>query len=138
LFDGTTIVITTAVVINSVIMPINDNDWYNTYYIYNKDVYKYFITFDVPRSTDYPSDNYDLVAFFDCFHDMGDPSRAARHVLQTLRKKDGICMLVEPFANDKLEDNLKPLGRVFYSVSSIVGVPASLSENGTSFRGTGR
>jgi hypothetical protein len=64
LFDGTTIVITTAVVINSVIMPINDNDWYNTYYIYNKDVYKYFITFDVAKTTDYPGDDYDLVAFF--------------------------------------------------------------------------
>jgi len=64
LFDGTTIVITTAVVIDSVIMPINDNDWYNTCYIYNKDVYKYFITFDVPKTTDYPFDDYDLVAFF--------------------------------------------------------------------------
>ena len=88
------------------------------------------ITFEVAKSTDYPGDDYDLVAFFDCFHDMGDPTGAARHVLQTLRKKDGIWMLVEPFANDKLEDNLNPLGRVFYSVSSIVCVPASLSENG--------
>ncbi|ALI36880.1 tRNA (guanine-N(7)-)-methyltransferase [Candidatus Nitrosocosmicus oleophilus] len=88
------------------------------------------LTFEVARSTDYPGDDYDLVAFFDCFHDMGDPSGAARHVLQTLRKKKGIWMLVEPFANDKLEDNLNPLGRVFYSVSSIVCVPASLSENG--------
>ena len=69
-------------------MPINDNDWYNTCYIYNKDVYKYFITFDVPKTTDYPFDDYDLVAFFDCFHDMGDPDgAAASHVLQTLRKK---------------------------------------------------
>jgi hypothetical protein len=71
-----------------------------------------------------------LVAFFDCFHDMGDPVGAARHVLQTLKKKDGTCMFVEPFANDKLEDNLNPLGRVLYSVSSVVCVPASLNENG--------
>ena len=88
------------------------------------------ITFEVARSTDYPGDDYDLVAFFDCFHDMGNPSAAAKHVLQTLKKKDGTWMLVEPFANDKVEDNLNPLGRLFYSVSSIVCVPASLNENG--------
>jgi SAM-dependent methyltransferase len=88
------------------------------------------ITFEVANSTDYPGDDYDLVAFFDCFHDMGNPAEVARHVLQTLKKKDGTWMLVEPFANDKLEDNLNPLGRVFYSVSSVVCVPASLNENG--------
>ena len=88
------------------------------------------ITFEVAKSTDYPGDDYDLVAFFDCFHDMGNPAAVARHVLQTLKKKDGTCMLVEPFANDKVEDNLNPLGRLFYSVSSIVCVPASLNENG--------
>jgi SAM-dependent methyltransferase len=88
------------------------------------------ITFEVANSTDYPGDDYDLVAFFDCFHDMGNPAEVARHVFQTLNKKDGTCMLVEPFANDKLEDNLNPLGRVFYSVSSVVCVPASLNENG--------
>jgi ubiquinone/menaquinone biosynthesis C-methylase UbiE len=89
------------------------------------------ITFEVANSTDYPGDDYDLVAFFDCFHDMGNPAEVARHVFQTLKKKDGTCMLVEPFANDKLEDNLNPLGRVFYSVSSVVCVPASLNENGS-------
>jgi SAM-dependent methyltransferase len=88
------------------------------------------ITFEVAKSTDYRGDDYDLVAFFDSFHDMGDPAGAAKHVLQTLNKKDGTWLLVEPFANDKLEDNLNPLGRVFYSVSSIVCVPASLNENG--------
>ena len=88
------------------------------------------ITFEIAKSTDYPGDDYDLVAFFDCFHDMGNPAGAARHVLQTLKKKDGTWMLVEPFANDKVEDNLNPLGRLFYSVSSIVCVPASLNENG--------
>jgi SAM-dependent methyltransferase len=88
------------------------------------------ITFEVAKSTDYPGDDYDLVTFFDCFHDMGDPTSVANHVLQTLKKKDGICMLVEPFANNKLEDNLNPLGRLFYSVSTVVCVPASLNENG--------
>lgn len=89
------------------------------------------LTFEVAKSTDYPGDDYDLVAFFDCFHDMGNPAGAARHVLQTLKKKDGTWMLVEPFANDKVEDNLNPLGRVFYAVSTIVCVPASLNENGS-------
>lgn len=88
------------------------------------------LTFEVAGSTDYPGDDYDLVAFFDCFHDMGDPSAAAEHVLQTLKKKDGTWMLVEPFANDKVEDNLNPVGRLYYSISTIVCVPASLNENG--------
>ena len=88
------------------------------------------ITFEVAKSTDYPGDDYDLVSFFDCFHDMGDPAGAARHALQALKKKNGTMMLVEPFANDKVEDNLNPLGRVFYSVSSVVCVPASLNEDG--------
>jgi SAM-dependent methyltransferase len=88
------------------------------------------ITFEVAGSTDYPGDDYDLVAFFDCFHDMGNPSAAAKHVLQTLNKKDGTWMLVEPFANDKLEDNLNPLGRQNYAASTVICVPASLNENG--------
>ena len=88
------------------------------------------ISFEVAGATDYPGDDYDLVTFFDCFHDMGNPVGAANHVLQTLKKKDGTWMLVEPFANDRLEDNLNPIGRVFYSGSTIICVPASLNENG--------
>ena len=88
------------------------------------------ITFEVADSTDYLGDDYDLVTFFDCFHDMGNPSAAARHVLQTLKKKDGTWMLVEPFANDKLEDNLNPVGRLNYAASTVVCVPASLNEDG--------
>jgi SAM-dependent methyltransferase len=90
------------------------------------------ITFEVATSTDFPAkegEGYDLVAFFDSLHDMGDPSGAASHVLQTL-KPDGTWMIVEPFANDKLEDNLNPIGRIFYAVSSLVCVPASLAHNG--------
>jgi SAM-dependent methyltransferase len=88
------------------------------------------IAFEVAGSTDYPGDDYDLVAFFDCLHDMGNPSAAAQHVLQTLKNKNGTWMLVEPFANDKVGDNLNPLGRVFYGASTVVCVPASLNENG--------
>jgi SAM-dependent methyltransferase len=88
------------------------------------------ITFEVAGATDYPGDDYDLVTFFDCFHDMGNPSGAAKHVLQTLKKKNGTWMLVEPFANDKPEDNFNPLGRAFYSGSTVACVPASLNENG--------
>jgi SAM-dependent methyltransferase len=92
------------------------------------------VTFEVAGSTDYPGDDYDLVAFFDCFHDMGNPTGAAKHVLQTLKKKSGTWMLVEPFANDKVEDNLNPnlnpFGRLDYSVSTVVCIPASLNENG--------
>jgi 2-polyprenyl-3-methyl-5-hydroxy-6-metoxy-1,4-benzoquinol methylase len=75
------------------------------------------ITFEVASSTDFPTskegEGYDLVAFFDCLHDMDDPSGAASHVLQTL-KPDGTWMIVEPFANDKVEDNLNPIGRVYF------------------------
>jgi hypothetical protein len=65
-----------------------------------------------------------LVAVFDCLHDMGDPVGAARHVLNSLAK-DGTWLIVEPFANDRLEDNLNPVGRVFYSASTMVCTPAS-------------
>jgi hypothetical protein len=78
------------------------------------------ISFEVAGATDYPGDDYDLVTFFDCFHDMGSPAEAAKHVLQTLKKKNGAWMLVEPFANDRLEDNLNPLGRAFYSGSTLI------------------
>lgn len=88
------------------------------------------VTFEIAKSTDYPGEDYDLVTLFDCFHDMGDPIGAAKHVLKTLKKKNGTLMLVEPFANDKVEDNLNPIGRMFYNVSSAVCVPASLNENG--------
>ena len=74
----------------------------------------------------YPG-TYDLVAFFDCLHDMGDPVGAARHVRKSLAS-DGTWLLVEPFANDDVEANLNPVGRLFYSVSTLVCTPASLSQ----------
>jgi SAM-dependent methyltransferase len=85
------------------------------------------ITFEVASSTDFPGAGYDFVAHFDCLHDMGDPAGAARHVRQTLAP-DGTWMLVEPFAHDELEDNLNPVGRVYYSASTLFCVPASLAD----------
>lgn len=73
--------------------------------------------------------DYDLIAFFDCLHDMGDPLGALKFAKQSL-KSDGTCMIVEPLANDKLEDNLNLMGKISYAVSSIVCVPNSLADNG--------
>ena len=88
------------------------------------------IRFEVASATDYPTDNkYDLIAFFDCLHDMGDPVGAASHALESL-KPDGVVMIVEPFANDRIEDNLNPVGRLFYAASSMACVPSSLASNG--------
>jgi len=85
------------------------------------------VKFEVASAKEYPGKGYDFVAFFDCLHDMGDPEGAARHVLETLAP-NGTWMIVEPFANDKLEDNLNPIGRVFYSASTMLCTPASLSQ----------
>jgi SAM-dependent methyltransferase len=82
------------------------------------------VSFEVASAKEYPGSGYDLVAMFDCLHDMGDPVGAARHVLRSLRE-DGTWLIVEPFANDRLEDNLNPVGRVFYSASTMVCTPAS-------------
>ena len=88
------------------------------------------VSFEVAGSADYPGDDYDMVAFFDCFHDMSDPAGAAKHALQALKKKNGTLMMVEPFANDRIEENMNPMGRLSYSVSTVVCVPASLDGNG--------
>lgn len=85
------------------------------------------ITFETAGAKDFPGDHYDLVTFFDCLHDMGDPVGAAKHVRQAL-KDDGTVMLVEPFAGNTLEENLTPVGRVYYGFSTAVCTPASLSQ----------
>ncbi len=85
------------------------------------------ITFAVAAAKDYPGGGYDLVCVFDCLHDMGDPVGASRHVHETL-DSDGTWMIVEPFANDSLEENLNPVGRVFYGASTVICTPASLSQ----------
>ncbi len=87
------------------------------------------VKFEIAKSTDYPGKDYDFVAHFDCLHDMGDPVGAARHVFETL-KKDGSWMIVEPFAHDQVEENLNPIGRLFYAASTMICVPASLAHNG--------
>ena len=87
------------------------------------------VEFQVADAVSYAGTNLDLIAFFDCLHDMGDPVGAARHARQALRS-DGTCMIVEPFAGDRTEDNLNPIGRVYYGASSQVCVPVSLARNG--------
>jgi 2-polyprenyl-3-methyl-5-hydroxy-6-metoxy-1,4-benzoquinol methylase len=85
------------------------------------------VKFEVAASKEFPGGDYDLVTFFDCLHDMGDPVGAASHVRKAL-KDDGTWMIVEPFANDKTEDNHNPVGRVYYSASTMICTPASRSQ----------
>jgi SAM-dependent methyltransferase len=85
------------------------------------------VTFEQAAAKQYPGKDYDLVAFFDCLHDMGDPVGASTHVLRSLAK-DGTWMIVEPFASDRLEDNFNPVGRVFYSASTLICTPNSRSQ----------
>ncbi len=85
------------------------------------------VTFEVSKAKEYPGGDYDFVAVFDCLHDMGDPVGAASHVLRSLGK-DGTWMIVEPFAKDDLKDNLNPVGRVYYSFSTLLCTPCSRSQ----------
>lgn len=85
------------------------------------------VRFEVASAKEYPGRDYDLVAMFDCLHDMGDPKGASAHVLSSL-KDDGSWLIVEPYANDALQDNLNPVGRIFYSVSTFVCTPASRAQ----------
>jgi SAM-dependent methyltransferase len=85
------------------------------------------VTFAVASAKSFPGHGYDVVAVFDCLHDMGDPIGAAAHVRQSLAK-DGTWMIVEPFANDRLKDNLNPVGRINYSFSTLLCVPCSRSQ----------
>ena len=85
------------------------------------------ITFEVASAKDFPGTGYDLIAFFDCLHDMGDPVGAAKHVRAALAP-EGTWLLVEPFAGDNVEENLNPIGRIFYAASTLICTPASLSQ----------
>ena len=85
------------------------------------------VSFEVATAKDFPGSAYDLVAVFDCLHDMGDPVGAASHVRASLAS-DGAWLIVEPFANDRLEDNLNPVGRIFYAASTFICTPASRSQ----------
>jgi 2-polyprenyl-3-methyl-5-hydroxy-6-metoxy-1,4-benzoquinol methylase len=83
--------------------------------------------FEKATAKEFRGTNYDLVTLFDCLHDMGDPVGAVAHIRSTL-KPDGTLMVVEPFAHDHVEQNLNPVGRVFYSASLLVCVPCSLAQ----------
>jgi len=83
--------------------------------------------FGVAKAKEFPGRDYDLVTVFDCLHDMGDPVGAAKHVRAALRE-DGTWMIVEPFAHDELKDNLNPVGRVYYSFSTLLCTPCSRSQ----------
>src|SRR5216110_1132683 len=81
--------------------------------------------FEVADATSYAGRDLDFIAFFDCLLDMADPAGAARHARAALTS-DGTCMIVEPFAGDRVEDNINPVGRVYYGASSMICVPVSL------------
>jgi SAM-dependent methyltransferase len=85
------------------------------------------VRFEIAPAAGYEGTEYDLVTMFDCLHDMGDPAGAARHVRGTL-KPDGTWMIVEPMAADRVEGNLNPVGRAYYSFSTLLCTPASLSQ----------
>ena len=85
------------------------------------------VTFELAKAKEFPGKDYDFVAVFDCLHDLGDPKGAAEHVRQSLAK-DGTWMIVEPFANDQLKDNLNPVGRVYYGFSTLLCTPCSRSQ----------
>ncbi len=87
------------------------------------------VKFEVASAQDYPypEGGFDLVCVFDCLHDMGDPVGASVHIRESL-KPDGTWMIVEPYANDTVQENLNPVGRVFYGASTVICTPASLSQ----------
>ncbi|MCB9768184.1 MAG: methyltransferase domain-containing protein [Candidatus Omnitrophica bacterium] len=84
-------------------------------------------TFEIATAKDYPNEGFDLICFFDCLHDMGDPIGAAKHAKECLAE-DGTVMLIEPFARDRVEENLNPVGTLYYSASSMLCCAHSLSE----------
>ncbi|MBS7702766.1 class I SAM-dependent methyltransferase [Chelatococcus asaccharovorans] len=86
------------------------------------------VHFERATAKDFTGGPYDLVCFFDCLHDMGDPAGAAAHVKEEL-KRDGVWMVVEPQAADSVADNLNPVGRIFYAASTMICTPASMSQD---------
>jgi ubiquinone/menaquinone biosynthesis C-methylase UbiE len=88
------------------------------------------VSFDVAKADEYARHDYDLVCFFDCLHDMGRPIDALRHA-RTAMAKDGTIMLIEPFAGDRVEDNINPVGRLYYAASTTLCCAHAISENGT-------
>ena len=87
------------------------------------------VAFGVAHAVDYPGKEYGLICFFDCLHDMGDPIAAARHAAEVVAP-DGTVMLVEPFANDRVEDNISPVARLYYAASTTLCCAHAISEGG--------
>ncbi|WP_123533384.1 class I SAM-dependent methyltransferase [Halosimplex salinum] len=85
------------------------------------------VDFEAATAREYDGSDYDLVTMFNCYHDMGDPVGVASHVRETLAD-DGTWMIVEPYADDRVEDNLTPFGRLAYSISTVACTPNSLSQ----------
>lgn len=88
------------------------------------------VSFDVARAVDYPDKGYGLICFFDALHDMGDPVAAARHAAEVLAP-GGTVLLVEPFANDRVEDNLSPVARLYYAASTTICCAHAIADGGT-------
>jgi SAM-dependent methyltransferase len=88
------------------------------------------VRFEIATADGYGGERYDLIAFFDALHDMGEPVSAARHARAALAE-GGTCMLVEPYANDRIEDNLNPVGRLYYGYSALLCTPGALNQGDT-------
>ena len=96
------------------------------------------VKFEVSSASEFPGSGYDFVTFFDCLHDMGDPAGALAHTINVIKKdderrdssSDGTCMVVEPFAQNELENNVNPIASTFYAASTLICVPNSLAFNG--------
>jgi hypothetical protein len=87
------------------------------------------VSFEVARATEVPRRGYDLVTIFDALHDMDDPVGAAARIRAAMAN-DGTLLVVEPFANSRLEENLNPVGRIYYGASTLVCTPSSLNDDG--------
>ena len=87
------------------------------------------VAFEVAGAADYAGTDYGLICFFDCLHDLGDPIAAARHAARVVAP-DGTVMLVEPFANDRVEDNISPVARMYYAASTVICCAHAISEGG--------
>jgi len=87
------------------------------------------VTFEISTAKTYPDQKYGLICFFDALHDMGDPVAAAKHAAESLAP-GGTVMLIEPFANDRVEDNLSPVSRLYYSASTVLCTAHAISEGG--------
>lgn len=88
------------------------------------------VSFEVTKADAYAKRGYDLICFFDCLHDMGRPVDAVRHAAEAMAE-GGTLMLIEPFARDRVEDNINPIGRLYYAASTTMCCAHAISENGT-------